>query len=192
MAMAKEKRIPVKEADKVKLSFMTGGANHQGVAAYVSDKKYSDIDDILEIAKEKGEHPFIVILDDIEDPQNFGAILRSCETFGVHGVVISRSKGAVISPAVAKSSGCSVLHINIAKVENLDSESEGSEVSYKTNLTGPLALIIGSEGKGIGRLLKEKCDYLVSIPIFGKINSLNASVAAAVMMYEVTRQRLQK
>lgn len=203
--IAKEKGIPIIEADRRKLDSMSGGESHQGVIAYVTPYRYSEVRDILDKAAEKGEKPFIIILDEIEDPHNLGSIIRTAELSGVHGVIIPKRRSASVNSTVYKTSAGAVNHMLIAKVSNLAREvdelkeagvfvygadMDGDSASFATDFSGGVALIIGNEGKGISRLLKEKCDSIVSIPMAGKLNSLNASVAAGILMYEVMVQRL--
>lgn len=203
--IAKERGIPVIEADRRKLDSMSAGESHQGVIAYVTPYRYSEVKDILDKAAEKGEKPFIIILDEIEDPHNLGSIIRTAELSGVHGVIIPKRRSASVNSTVYKTSAGAVNHMLIAKVSNLAREvdelkeagifvygadMDGDSASFATDFSGGVALIIGNEGKGISRLLKEKCDSIVSIPMAGKLNSLNASVAAGILMYEVMVQRL--
>lgn len=203
--IAKERGIPVIEADRRKLDSMSAGESHQGVIAYVTPYRYSEVKDILDKAAEKGEKPFILILDEIEDPHNLGSIIRTAELSGVHGVIIPKRRSASVNSTVYKTSAGAVNHMLIAKVSNLAREvdelkeegifvygadMDGDSASFATDFSGGVALIIGNEGKGISRLLKEKCDSIVSIPMAGKLNSLNASVAAGILMYEVMVQRL--
>lgn len=205
IAISKQEGTPIKEVDPKKLDFMCGHENHQGVAASVAAHSYSTVDEILEIAREKDEKPFIIICDEIEDPHNLGAIIRTAECAGAHGVIIPKRRNATLSYAVSKTSAGAVEYMPVARVSNLsntidDLKKEGvwiygadmyGDTWCETDLNGPLALVIGSEGKGIGRLIREKCDFTVSLPMMGNISSLNASVAAGVLMYEVTRQRAQ-
>lgn len=203
LSMAKEKGYVVSEVDKRKLDEMSTTGSHQGVIAIVSPYAYSSIDDMIEYAKEKGEDPFIMILDEIEDPHNLGSIVRSANICGVHGVIIPKRRSALVTATVIKSSAGAIEHTRIAKVTNINQAIEelkkkgmwiagtdmDGEVCYKSNLKGPMAIVIGSEGKGISKLVKENCDLIISIPMRGEINSLNASVAAGIVMYEVMRQR---
>lgn len=204
--LAKENRIVLKEVDKKKLDSMSDGAVHQGVIARITPYKYFEVKDILDEAKKKGEDPFIIILDELEDPHNLGSIIRTAETCGVHGIIIPKRRNVGVTPTVYKSSVGAVEHVKIAKVtninntiDNLKSEGvwiygadiEGQEYSYEVDFSGPCALIIGSEGRGISKLTLKKCDKLVKIPMIGKINSLNASVAGGIMMYEVLKGRLK-
>ena len=203
--IAKEKGIPVIEVDRRKLDNLSQGESHQGVIAYVTPYRYSEVRDILDKAAQKGEKPFILVLDEIEDPHNLGSIIRTAELSGVHGVIIPKRRSASVNSTVYKTSAGAVNHMLIAKVSNLAREvdelkeagifvygadMDGDSASFATDFSGGVALIIGNEGKGISRLLKEKCDSVVSIPMVGKINSLNASVAAGILMYEVMVQRL--
>jgi 23S rRNA (guanosine2251-2'-O)-methyltransferase len=175
------------------------------VVALASPIEYVEIEDIIARAKEKNEDPFIVILDHLEDPHNLGAILRTADAVGVHGVIIPKRRGVSVNSSVAKTSAGAVEFVPVARVANLvqaigklkelgcwvvGTDAEAAEVFYTANLQGPLAIVVGSEGKGISRLVKENCDFTVKIPMAGRINSLNASVAASVILYEVYRQRI--
>lgn len=206
VAMAKERRIPIVECDKIKLDTLSGGGNHQGIAAQTAEKEYVSLDDILEYAAEKGEKPLIVIADKIEDPGNLGALIRSAECTGAHGVVIPKRNGALVTRAVSKASAGALEHMRICKVTNLASavdelkekgvwiyaaEAGGKDV-YSSDLDAPAAFIFGSEGNGVSRLLLDKSDFRVSIPMYGHVNSFNVSAAAAVVLSEAARQRRTK
>jgi 23S rRNA (guanosine2251-2'-O)-methyltransferase len=206
VGLAKEKRILIKEVDKRKLDSMCDGATHQGVIAKVTPYKYSEVSDILALAEERGESPFIVILDEVEDPHNLGSIVRTAELFGVHGIIIPKRRSASVSATVYKSSVGAIEHVKIAKVTNLNATIEelklkgiwvygadirAKEYSYQVDFSGPCAIIIGNEGRGISKLTVQKCDKLIKIPMVGKINSLNASVAGGIIMYEVLKGRLK-
>ncbi len=199
-SMAKEKGAVVKEVDSKKLDFMCGGANHQGVAAYVAAHEYSSVDEIFAYAEEKGEAPFIVVCDEIEDPHNLGAIIRTAECAGVHGVIIPKRRSASLNFTVGKTSAGALEYMRVARVSNLAStidelkekgcwvygaDMDGTDYK-KIDFSGAVVLVIGSEGKGIGKLIRQKCDAIVSLPMKGNINSLNASVAAGILMYEVS------
>lgn len=201
---AKNKNVIIKTVDKKTLDNMAKGEVHQGVIASISSFEYSSVEDILNEAKKREEDPFIVILDEIEDPHNLGAIIRSCETAGVHGVIIPKRRSASINSTVYKSSAGACNYLKVAKVTNINRTidelkeknifvygTDGDAKSYynKTNLTGPIAIVIGNEGKGISMQVKKNCDDLIKIPMRGKITSLNASNACAVVCYEVLRQR---
>lgn len=203
-AQAKENKIVVDFVNRAKLDKLCGGKNHQGVVAFVAPVEYSTLEDILNFAKEKNQPPFLILLDEIEDPHNFGAILRTADAVGVHGVIIPKRRSVSINSTVARTSAGAVEYVKVAQVTNvaetlkklreLDLKIVGSDMSAEKNfndadLTGGIVLVIGSEGKGMRRLTKENCDLLVKIPMRGKINSLNASVAAAVLMYEIFNQR---
>lgn len=205
IGLAKENRIPIKTVDKKRLDEISEGENHQGVAAYTTPYKYYSVEEILESSKDKS--PFILILDEIQDPHNFGAIIRTAEVFGVDGIIIPKRRSVGITPIVYKSSVGAVEHVKIAKVNNINNTIDflkenniwiyGADMAtdkyiYSENLKGPIALVVGSEGKGISKLTKEKCDILVKIPMSGQINSLNASVAGGIVMYEISRQRIQR
>jgi len=203
LRLAKEKGLIVQEVDRKKLDGLAESGSHQGVMAYVSPQAYVELEDILERAQEKGEAPFIVLLDGIEDPHNLGSILRSADGAGAHGVIIPERRAVGLTAIVGKTSAGAIEYLPVARVTNISQTIEslkekgfwvvGAHMegdSYtKANLTGPLALVVGGEGKGLGRLVKEKCDFLVSIPMRGKVSSLNAAVAASLLMYEVVRQR---
>ena len=205
VAIASEKKIVVQEVERAKLDMLSITGAHQGVIAYVSPKDYVELEDILKIAEDKGQQPFILILDGITDTQNLGAILRTADAAGVHGVVIPKRRAIGLTAAVAKASAGAIEYVPVARVTNISQtieylkekniwavgtdSSEGNRSFQKCDLKGAIALVIGSEGEGLGRLVKEKCDFVVTIPMKGKISSLNASVAAAVVMYEVLRQR---
>lgn len=200
---AKKRGIIVQQAEQARLDRMAGGENHQGVVAMVSAYKYATVSDILKKAEEKGESPFVVICDKITDPHNLGAIIRTANCVGAHGVIIPKHESAGVNSIVMKTSVGAALHTPVAKVTNLasvidDLKDKGFWVTaadmdgdsmYNIDLKGSIALVVGSEGKGVSRLVREKCDFIASIPMYGEINSLNASVAAAVLMYEALRQR---
>lgn len=200
---AKKRGIIVQQAEQARLDRMAGGENHQGVVAMVSAYKYATVSDILKKAEEKGESPFVVICDKITDPHNLGAIIRTANCVGAHGVIIPKHESAGVNSVVMKTSVGAALHTPVAKVTNLvsvidDLKDKGFWVTaadmdgdsmYNIDLKGSIALVVGSEGKGVSRLVREKCDFIASIPMYGEINSLNASVAAAVLMYEALRQR---
>lgn len=204
LGMARDKKIIIQEVDKNKMESLSGGESHQGVVAIVSDYEYSQVEDILELARRREEDPFVVILDEIEDPYNLGSIIRSAECAGVHGIIIPKRRSASVNSTVYKSSAGAVEHMMVAKVTNISNtiedlkkkglwiygaDMDGEDYHFKTNLGGPIGLVIGSEGKGISRLVKEKCDVLVKIPLKGKISSLNASNASSILIYEIVRQR---
>ena len=205
--IAKDKGIVLKDVDRKKLDFMSGGTNHQGVIAQVTPYKYYEIADMLNLAKKRNEDPFIVILDEIEDPHNLGSIIRTSELCGVHGIIIPKRRNVGITSTVYKCSVGAIEHMRIAKVTNINAAIDelkkeglwiygadiaGEEYSYQVNFNGPCAMVIGSEGKGISKLTLKKCDKLVKIPMVGRINSLNASVAGGIIMYEILKGRLSK
>ena len=204
LAIAKEKRIVTVEVDKSKLDAMSQTENHQGVIAIVPPFEYCEVDDILENAKQKNEQEFILILDGIEDPHNLGSIIRTAETAGVHGIIIPKRRAASVNSTVNKVSAGAVEHMKIARVNNINetikylkengvwicgTDMDTNTEYYKQDLTGPIAIVIGSEGFGMSRLVKENCDFLVKIPMKGKITSLNASVSAGIVIYEALKQR---
>ncbi|WP_175548439.1 23S rRNA (guanosine(2251)-2'-O)-methyltransferase RlmB [Lutispora thermophila] len=206
IAIARDKNILIKEVDKAKLDKMSKTKSHQGVIASAALYKYYEVDDILDIAKEKGEDPFIVILDEITDPQNLGSILRSCDAAGVHGVIIPKRRAASLTPIIGKISAGAVEYVPVAKITNINQTMSylkekglwiagadaSGETYYEKDLTGPLALVVGSEGKGLGRIVKENCDFIVGIPMSGNISSLNAAVSCAVLIFEAKKQRLKQ
>ena len=189
---------------KDRLDEMSETGHHQGVIARVASYEYADIDDIFEIAEKRGEAPFIFLLDGIEDPYNLGAIIRTANVSGAHGVIITKRNASGITPTTVKASAGAVEHTPVVKVTNMSRTIEelkekglwfvcadmDGEVMYKQNLTGPIGLVIGNEGSGVSRLVKEKCDLVASVPVRGEIESLNASVAAGVLAYEIVRQRM--
>lgn len=203
VAKCRERGIPVKEVDPRKLDFMSGGASHQGVAVVVASHGYCEVADILKFAEEKGESPFIVICDGLEDPHNLGAVIRTAEACGVHGIIIPKRRSASLNAVVAKSSAGALEYMRVARVTNITScieelkkkgvwiyaaDMDGEDwcaVDYR----GACAFVIGSEGRGVGALVKKSCDKTVAMPMLGKINSLNASVAAGVLLYEAARQK---
>lgn len=201
--MAKDKKIPIQYREKAALDRIAGRNSHQGVIAQVSEYTYCTLDDILRRAEERGEDPFIMILDGLEDPHNLGAVMRTAECCGAHGIVIPKRRSAGITETVAKASAGAVEYMLCARVSNIGQAIDqlkergmwvaacdmGGKAYTEQDLTGGLAVVIGSEGTGISRLVREKCDFVVSIPMKGKITSLNASNAAAILMYEVVRQR---
>ncbi len=204
IAQCKEKGIVIKEVDKKKLDFMCPKGNHQGVVAYAAVHEYARVDDIFALAAVRGEELFIIICDELEDPHNLGAVIRTAECTGAHGIIIPKRRNASLSWAVGKASAGAVEYVPVARVGNLASTIDelkekglwvycadmDGQSWCETDFTGAVALIVGSEGKGVGRLIKEKSDFTVALPMRGKITSLNASVAAGVLMYEVARQRL--
>ena len=207
LGLAKDRGVVIKEADRRKLDTMCDRLNHQGIVARVTPFKYCEVNDILEDAKRKEQQPFIVILDEIEDPHNLGSIIRTAELCGVHGIIIPKRRNVGVTSTVYKCSAGAIEHMKIAKVTNINAtidmlkgqgiwiygaDIDGKDYSYNTDFSGPCALILGSEGKGISNLTLKKCDLLVKIPMIGKINSLNASVAGGIMMYEVLKGRLTK
>lgn len=201
--LAKESGAVIKQVSRQKLDEMAGGASHQGVAASGACAEYCGISDILRHAEEKGEKPFVIICDEIEDPHNLGAIIRTAECAGAHGVIIPKRRSASLNETVFKTSAGAAAWVPVARVSNLaaaidelksaglwiyGTDASGEDYS-KTDLRGPIGLVIGSEGFGIGKLIAEKCDFMLKLPLNGKITSLNASVAAGIFMYEAVRQR---
>ena len=202
-AKAKKAGVPVQEVERKKLDYMTSGAAHQGVAALCAMKDYAEVEDILALAQERNEAPFIIILDEIEDPHNLGAIVRTAECAGAHGVIIKKRRSAGLTYTAYKASAGALEYLPVARVTNIaDTVDElkrrniwvyGADMNgedYRmTDFSGGVALVIGNEGKGLSRLVREKCDLIVSLPQKGKINSLNASVAAGILMYKVAEKR---
>ena len=195
--MAKRAGVPVRFCDRKSLDRAAEGASHQGCIGYASDFVYSDIDDIFALAESRGEPPFVVVLDGIEDPHNLGSILRTCECGGVHGVIIGKNRQVAVTDTVIKVAEGAAEYVPVARVTNVNDavrelkerrvwvyalDMDGADV-YKSDLTGAVALVVGAEGKGVSRLTKQLCDGVISLPMYGKINSLNASVAAAVAIY---------
>lgn len=205
ISKAKEKRVVMVEAQKSKLDEMSQTKNHQGVIAIVPPFKYCDVYDILDYAKQKKEKPFIIILDGIEDPHNLGSIIRTAETAGVHGIVIPKRRSVAVNATVAKTSAGAVEHVKVARVSNINdtirylkengvwiygTDGDANIMYYNQDFRDSTAIIIGSEGFGMSDLVKKNCDALVKIPMKGKVNSLNASVSAGIVMYEVVKQRI--
>lgn len=207
VGLARAKGLVVQEVEAGKLDTITGKAKHQGVLAMVAPVDYVELEDVLGKAQEKNEPPFLVLLDEIEDPHNVGAILRTADATGVHGVLIPKRRSCPLSATVAKTSAGAVEYVPVARIGNVTqtleglkkqglwvvgADMDGDKNYYETDLTGPVVLVVGSEGKGIGRATKEHCDILVRIPMVGKITSLNASVACSLLLYEILRQRQTK
>jgi len=201
---AKARGVVVQYADKRKLDQMVPGTAHQGVVAQGAAAAYVEVDDLLDRAAELGEAPLLVLLDEVEDPHNLGSVLRTADCTGVHGVIVPKRRSASLSAVVAKTSAGAVAYVPVARVSNMvqtierlkeagvwvaGAAGEAQDDVYRANLTGPLAIVIGNEGRGLSRLVRESCDFLVSLPMSGRINSLNASVAAGVLLYEAVRQR---
>lgn len=207
VAKAKEARIPVVDTTSDYLDRLCGGENHQGVAALVAEKAYCTVEDILEIARERGEKPLIVVCDGIEDPHNLGAVIRCAECEGAHGIIIPERRACGLTPAVSKASAGAIMHMAVAKVANIAqtieklkengvwtyaAEADGQDF-YDTDFSGGCAIVLGGEDSGVSRLVRERCDYTVSIPMYGKLNSLNVSTAASVLLCHAARmQRISK
>lgn len=207
VAKAKEARIPVVDTTSDYLDRLCGGENHQGVAALVAEKAYCTVEDILEIARERGEKPLIVVCDGIEDPHNLGAVIRCAECEGAHGIIIPERRACGLTPAVSKASAGAIMHMAVAKVANIAqtieklkengvwtyaAEADGQDF-YNTDFSGGCAIVLGGEDSGVSRLVRERCDYTVSIPMYGKLNSLNVSTAASVLLCHAARmQRIMK
>ncbi len=203
---AKKWEVYIKYVSKERLDQLSATGKHQGAIAVTAAYDYAEVEDMLALAREKGEPPFLFLLDGIEDPHNLGAILRTANLAGAHGVIIPKNRAVGLTPTVARTSAGALNYTPVAKVTNLAKTIEqlkgeglwfvcadmGGETMYSLNLTGPIGLVIGNEGEGVGRLIREKCDYIASIPMKGDIDSLNASVAAGVLAFEIVRQRLQK
>lgn len=206
IGMAKEKNVVIQYVDKHKLDEISTSHSHQGVIAVVSDYKYYELEDLLAIARERGEDPFFIILDEITDPHNLGTIIRTADAVGAHGVIIPKRRSVHITSVVAKASAGAVEYVPVCKVTNTANtikqlKKEGlwiaaadmdGGVFYEQDLTGPLALVIGSEGFGVSRLVKQNCDFVVKMPMIGNVSSLNASVAGGILLYEIFRQRMKR
>ncbi|HOQ38269.1 MAG TPA: 23S rRNA (guanosine(2251)-2'-O)-methyltransferase RlmB [Acetivibrio sp.] len=204
IALAREKGIVVQETDRSNLDRISTTHAHQGIIAYVSFKDYVEVDDILESAESKGEAPFIIILDGITDAYNLGSILRTADAAGAHGVIIPKRRAIGLNAAVSKASAGAIEYVPVARVTNISqtidylkkkniwvvgTDLSGEKSYYESDLKGPIAVVIGSEGHGMGKLVTEKCDFIINIPMKGRIASLNAAVAGAIIMYEVMKQR---
>ena len=203
LAMAKENKVIIQEVDRHKLDEMSESHAHQGVIAITSDYRYYDLDEILEIPRQNGEDPFFIILDGITDPHNLGSIIRTADAVGAHAVIIPKRRSVQITPIVAKASAGAVEYLPVCKVTNIVNTIKtlkenglwiaavdmDGQTFYQQNLGGPLGLVVGSEGEGISRLVKQNCDFTVSMPMSGNVKSLNASVAGGILLYEVYRQR---
>ena len=205
--LARKLAIPVKETDKERFAELAGDTLTQGIIAIIDTYRYAEVEEILALAQQKNEPPFILILDEIEDPHNLGALIRSAECAGIHGIIIPLHNAASVNSTVAKTSAGATAHLPIASVTNIaqtldelkkagvwivGTELETAKLYYEHDYRGSLAIVIGNEGKGIRRLVKEKCDFLVKIPMHGMIESLNASVAGALVMFEAAKCRIQK
>ena len=202
---AKKHDTVIQFVERERLSQLSETGKHQGVIAFAAAYEYAEVEDMLELARKKGEDPFIILLDNIEDPHNLGAIIRTANLAGAHGVIIPKRRAVGLTTTVAKTSAGALNYTPVAKVTNLVKTMEdlkekglwfvcadmGGESMYRLNLKGPIGLVIGNEGEGVGRLVKENCDFVASIPMRGDIDSLNASVAAGVLAYEIVRQRLE-
>ena len=206
IAEARSRRLNIVEADRRKLDRIALGGRHQGIIAVAAARDYSTVDDILAFAEERGEKPLVVVLDGVEDPHNLGAIIRSAECLGAHGVIIPKRRSAGLTATVSKASAGALEHMRVARVTNLAAAVDelkerglwiyaadmGEGAYYESDLTGSVAIVMGSEGFGISRLVREKCDFTLSIPLFGSVNSMNVSCAAAVLLAECAKQRMTK
>lgn len=202
---AKKHDTIIQFVEKERLSQLSETGKHQGVVAFAAAYEYAEVEDMLELARQKGEDPFLILLDNIEDPHNLGAIIRTANLAGAHGVIIPKRHAAGLTSTVAKTSAGALNYTPVAKVSNLGQTIEelkkegmwfvcadmGGDLMYNLNLTGPMGVVIGNEGEGVSRLVKEKCDFVAAIPMKGDIDSLNASVAAGILAYEVVRQRMK-
>ena len=204
ISFARSQNIPFREVDRKKLTELVGHENHQGIVAFLNEVAYSEIDDIFEMAAKKKENVLIAILDEIQDPHNLGAIIRSAEALGFHGVIIPKDRSVGLTQTVAKTSAGAIAHIPIVRVNNLarlldelkdkgvwitGTDHEANQSFYQADLNRALGVVIGNEGKGMRRLVKKKCDFLIKIPMFGKADSLNVASAATILLYETIRQR---
>lgn len=207
LKLAKQNRIIVTEVDRNKLDTLSETKHHQGVIAFVAPIEYKDVDYILNVAKERGEEPFILIADEIEDPHNLGALIRSAEVAGCHGVIIPKRRAVAVTEVVSKVSVGATEYMPIARVNNINdtirelkdkgvwivgTDGSADTIYYKQDLTGPIAIVVGSEGRGMNKLTMKNCDFLVKIPMMGKITSLNASVSGGIVLFEALKQRLGK
>lgn len=200
---ARSKKILLQFVDRKMMDKIAEGENHQGVIAYISPYEYYEVDALLQIARDKGEPPFLIICDEITDPHNLGSIIRTANAVGAHGVIIPKRRSAAINQTVVKTSCGAVEYVPVARVTNITQTIKtlqkegvwivgtdmGAPVYHEANLTGSIAIVVGNEGDGISRLVKESCDFMISLPMMGAVSSLNASVACGVVMYEVVRQR---
>lgn len=202
--LAKERKVPVQFVERQYLNSLTHEPGNQGVLALAASKQYVEVEEILEIARNKGEDPFILLLDEIEDPHNLGSLIRTADGAGLHGVIIPKRRAVGLTETVSKTSAGAIEYVPVARVTNLvktieflkksgcwvvGADADAEEVFWSKDLKGPLVVVIGSEGKGISRLVKQNCDFLVKLPLKGKVNSLNASIAGALVIYEILRQR---
>ena len=206
LGIASERKLPIHEVDRAKLDALACGGNHQGILAIAAERNYATIDEILAYAEERGEQPFIILLDGVEDPHNLGALIRSAECSGAHGVIIPKRRAVGLTSTAVKASAGAAEHMRVAKVTNLATTIDelkerglwfyaadmDGQTYCDTDFSGAVGLVMGSEGFGISRLVKEKCDFVVSIPLYGSVNSLNVSCAGAIIMTEVARQRNRK
>ncbi len=206
ISMARERRLEITEIERIKLDRLSHGGRHQGILAIAAERDYASIDDVLDYARERGEPPLVVVLDGVEDPHNLGAVIRSAECLGAHGVIIPKRRAAGLTATVSKASAGALEHMRVVKVTNLAAAIEelkerglwiyaadmGASAYYTADLTGAAALVLGSEGFGISRLVREKCDFTLSIPLHGSVNSMNVSCAAAVLLAECAKQRIEK
>lgn len=206
-ALAKDRGIVCQTVERAKIEAIAGGLRHQGVLAYVAPVAYAELEDILAAAEEKGEPPLLLLLDELEDPHNLGALLRTADATGVHGILIPKRRSVPLNATVAKTSAGAIEYVPVARIGNVaqtlkalkekgfwvaGADMDAPATCWETDLTGPLVLVVGNEGHGMSRLTRELCDFLVQIPMIGKINSLNASVAGSLLLYEAMRQRLAK
>ncbi len=204
--LARQRHIPVKTMNRHQLTQIAGSENHQGIAAKVSTPDYVELEDLLQVAEQKQEKPFIAILDGVQDPHNFGAIIRSADGAGVHGIIIPKDQSVDLTPTVIKASAGAAAHVPVVKTTNIARimeelkdkgfwitgvDQDGDQDYSKADYNGAIALVLGSEGRGIRRLVREKCDFLVSIPMYGKVNSLNVSVAAALIFFQARKNKKQ-
>ena len=207
LKLAKQNRIIVTEVDRNKLDTLSETKHHQGVIAFVAPIEYKDVDYILNVAKEREEEPFILIADEIEDPHNLGALIRSAEVAGCHGVIIPKRRAVAVTEVVSKVSVGATEYMPIARVNNINdtirelkdkgvwivgTDGSADTIYYKQDLTGPIAIVVGSEGRGMNKLTMKNCDFLIKIPMMGKITSLNASVSGGIVLFEALKQRLEK
>lgn len=206
-SLAKKRGVPLRQVDREELDILMPEAPHQGVVAFVESYSYASLDEVFDRAAARGEAPLILLLDSLQDPQNLGTLLRSADCGGVHGVIIPKRRAVGLTPGVVRASAGAVEYVPVVQATNLvrtmeelktrglwiaGAEADGQQLYYEADLTGPLALVIGGEHRGLGRLVREHCDFTIRLPLRGRLNSLNAAIAGSILIFEVLRQRAQK